>query len=263
MSAHRRRIARNRFRRPQLSRPRFSFTKPNLIAFLPWLPSLLTLFLLLLILYHPLFHLRHLNCSFDLNQPCPLVIIRDLEHYLSKPTLRLNPTDLKTKYLNLIPEVEAVELAILFPHTLNINFSTTQPIAAVMTAPDSPALLISSSHIAQSVVDELPPGTYLIIYPEAYRISLGDAIEDPALKFALQLGSSLEASSISLKDIEIISQDTILANLEMGSVAIFTSLIDLDRQLTSLQLILSKATIDPGYRFIDVRFDEPVLRRTL
>lgn len=70
----------------------------------------------------------------------------------------------------------------------------------------------------------------------------------------------LEKSNLGFTKIVINKDDSISATLKSGGSVIFSSKKDLSSQITSLQLILSRLTIEgKKLKTLDFRFDNPVV----
>lgn len=76
----------------------------------------------------------------------------------------------------------------------------------------------------------------------------------------VQLESKLQKNNIAIESISAMPDGLFLIKLSMGEEVILSSKKNIDAQISSLQLILSRLTIE-GKRFsrLDFRFDKPVV----
>ena len=78
--------------------------------------------------------------------------------------------------------------------------------------------------------------------------------------FQILIEEDLEKSKIGFSKVIVNKDDSITANLKNGGSVIFSSKKDLESQITSLQLILSRLTIEgKKLKTLDFRFDNPVV----
>lgn len=78
--------------------------------------------------------------------------------------------------------------------------------------------------------------------------------------FQILIEDDLEKSKIGFSKVIVNKDDSITANLKNGGSVIFSSKKDLESQITSLQLILSRLTIEgKKLKTLDFRFDNPVV----
>lgn len=76
----------------------------------------------------------------------------------------------------------------------------------------------------------------------------------------ITLEAELEKSNISFKTVSASSDASLVVQLVDGSVVILSSKKDIKRQISSLQLILSRLTIEgKKLKILDFRFDNPVV----
>lgn len=101
-------------------------------------------------------------------------------------------------------------------------------------------------------------------YPKIYfnsNLSLGQKIEDDLLKRSLEILEKTSSFGLNLKEARIYPPFLFLTTDGVKIIFKVDSLPD--RQLASLQLILSQAKIKQDYiEFIDLRFDKPVIKTT-
>jgi hypothetical protein len=242
-----------------LKLPQFSFhTTP--IKLLSWLIVLFTSIALVVILRSDYWHIQSHICTYFEQAPCPDIIEAELSNYNGKNILLFSPDLLEQKLLAVEPRAKSVNVFVQLPHIIQVEFMQEDLLANVKIATNSASLLVSNSYIVTS--QSLTPNARIpeVIYPQGNVLRMGDKITDSPLAFSLQIIQELTESFINIHRVIVYSDRLILVDLSKNRQAIFTTHADLSWQVTSLQLILSKATISQDMPVIDVRYEQPVLR---
>jgi hypothetical protein len=174
--------------------------------------------------------------------------------------LTVNTGRLSQKLTAVEPQAAQVDVSVKLPDTLEIQFRSQELLANIKVATVSASLIVSKDHVVVGQSLKGHPHLPDIIYPQAAGLRIGDRISDSTLSFGLRLITLLSQSFINTSQISLLSDRLITVTLAEGKTALFTTHYDLTRQVTSLQLILSKSTIATDYPVIDVRYEQPVLR---
>jgi hypothetical protein len=256
-------MSKTKRRRLKIPRQLVSKSRGNLKNLpVPWLVPIASVVVLVVLYHSPLFRLKHLTCRFD-GQDCAPAVTADLNRYQGKSTFTTKASDVVDHYRQAVPEAGVVQVSIKLPGSLDLRLSRTKLIAYVSAASASAALQLSDNHRVMGIVEVLDPQIPLITDESAYDLTVGQVITDPTINFALDLIEQLDTSFIPFDSIMVENPETLLVTLESGHIAVFSSALEVSRQLTSLQVILTKAKIDQEVRYLDVRFDQPVLRSKL
>lgn len=248
--------------KPTLKRPKLSLSLPKLSISLviSWLLLLTIIISLTYILFSPWLRVQYINCHYFNHQPCPSEIQAELQKHQHQPILFLSINDLVSRLSTGLPQVSQVNIDIHLPQTLSASFETQPLYANIQTSSSSASLIVSRQyqviHILETPDSTLPS----ITYDKATDITISDQITDPALLFALDLIDQLNQHYLPVKPIFIYSPQEIALDLPHNQLALFDSQQDITRQVTSLQSILSKATIDSSLPVIDLRYNQPVLK---
>ncbi len=191
--------------------------------------------------------------------------------------------NLKEKFLC----IKTVEFKKNFPDKIDLNLSEREPAALIIKIPNSMQQELKAlDATSSSVVNELSISKFLpeasestkflvdssgFIFKEATQeisglqslylvnedIGLGKSIQDDVIQKIILLLGKLVAFQINVDKV-IISGEKIL--VEGQPNLIFAKNSALDKQLTSLQLILKKAKIESKViNFIDLRFNKPTV----
>jgi hypothetical protein len=258
-----RRSARYRPRRSSplhKKRRKLSFSRPNFSQLVSWPLTLVLIIAIILFLFSSYFDIKSHTCKYLDDQPCPQIIEAELDRFHHTSIFNFSPAALKQKLLAVDPRSERIDIKITFPHAFSVSFYPQTLLANIKVATNSANLLVSRQKVITGQSTNPQPNLPVIIYPQAINLRIGDLVSDTPLSFTLDLLQALEKSFINISQIYLYSDKLILAQIDRDKQAIFTTHSELSRQVTSLQLILSKATIMKDLPVIDVRFDQPVLR---
>lgn len=242
-----------------LKLPSFSLHTTPIQVF-AWFIVLIISTALIILLQSDYWHIKSHTCTYFQDAPCPDIIEAELTNYYGKNILSFSPYLLKHKLLAVEPRAKNVNVSVQFPHTIQIKFVQEDLLANVKIATNSASLLVSNSYVVTG--QSYTPNARIpeVIYPQAINLRMGDKITNSPLEFSLKIIQDLTESFIDIHRVIVYSDRLILVDLPKNRQAIFTTHADLSRQVTSLQLILSKATIAQDMPVIDVRYEQPVLR---
>ena len=225
-----------------------------------WLVLFFVLGLIYLLFSSSFFRIQNIECSSLNKTPCDQNVIAELNKHKDKLIFTTNTHEIEEKIKRADPIYSGVEINAILPNTLKASMNKKDFFANLQVSTNSASLIIDQDQV---VVDKQPsptPGTFSIISSAANQYVVGDKISDPNTLIAFEIASELRRNYLSFNQIYFVSNNEIIISLHQDKTAIVTSVEDISRQVTSLQLILSKATISPEPRIIDMRFDMPVLK---
>jgi hypothetical protein len=234
--------------------------KQVVTSIIPWVISLVFIIALAFLLRSDMFRLRQYTCTYLDQAPCPPQVTAEIDKQLGTSIFLFSPQNLRQKLLQAIPQTETIDITVSWPDSVDLTFTSSELLANLQSATNSASLTIAANRIIidyQALPDTTLP---VIISPAVASLRVGDKATDPALEYSLSLITTLKDHYIKAHILDSSDPTAIIVSLNDGFQAIFNHHRDLSRQVTSLQLILSKATIDPDLRIIDVRYDQPVLR---
>jgi ribosomal protein L23 len=225
-----------------------------------WLAVFIIIGLVYLLFSSTAFRIQNIECV-SLNQaPCDPNVVAELNRHINKLIFTVNTQEIKEKIKKADPIYSGVEIEAILPNTLKVTMNKKDFFANLQVSSNSASLIIDQDQI---VVDKQPfptPGTFTIIVSSADQYSVGDRLIDSNTLIAFEVADALRINYLSFNQIYFISNTEIIISLHDDKTAIVTGVGDISRQVTSLQLILSKATISPEPRVFDMRFDMPVLK---
>lgn len=207
--------------------------------------------------------LQRVRCSMSSGNTCPAPIIAQLESLTNHSLLTLDLAMLRDQIYAVYPQVSRIDIQSRFPQELHVNIHTKANAAALKTGPETTALVVASDNTITELTDQPNPDYPVILYAQAEKFAVGETITDQAALFSLSLASTLKEGFISFSQVKIQDPETITVQLDEGFTAVFSSALDVSRQVNTLQLILSKAKIDQTTPIIDLRFKQPVLKPEL
>lgn len=208
----------------------------------------------------PSFRIDQISCLNQDEKECDPVVMAELNRHKGESTFLINTKDIKQKLINANPAYRDINVLAKLPKLLIVTMTDKSEYSNLKVASNSGSFIVDQN---LRIVDESTKesGTiFTIIAPEAVQYGVGDQITDPTIIKSYEIARQLKKKYINFENIIITSPTMIIAVLPDGKKVLFTTTKDISRQVTSLQLILSKATITPEPREIDVRFDKPVLK---
>jgi hypothetical protein len=210
--------------------------------------------------FGPYFRLRRVDCQNQANQPCDPNVVAELKSHLGRSIFTIPGKDITAKIEAANPAYQQVIITAKLPDLLTVRMVDREEYALLKSASTSAALVINQNLLVVAKSIAPPTGTFLVISDRALQVGVGDYLSDQALVAAFSLGRLLTKAYIPTQYFNLVTPDYLLVLLADGKQAVFSTTLDLSRQVTSLQLILQKATIQKEPRVIDLRFDKPVLK---
>lgn len=225
-----------------------------------WLTLIFVVSLIYLLFSSSFFRIQNIECSSLNETPCDQNVIAELNRHQGELIFTTNIHEIEEKIKKADPIYSGVEINAILPNTLKASMNKKDFFANLQVSTNSASLIVDQDQV---VVDKQPfptPGTFSIISNSANQYVVGDKISDPDTLIAFEVANELRRNYLSFNQIYFINNNEIIISLHHNKIAIVTGVGDISRQVTSLQLILSKATISPEPRIIDMRFDMPVLK---
>ena len=227
---------------------------------LHWLLVFIAIGIVYLLFTSSFFRIQNIECSSLNETPCDQNVVAELSRHKNELIFTTNTQEIEEKIKKADPIYSGVEISVILPNTLKAIMNKKDFFANLQVSSNSASLIVDQDQV---VVDKQPfptPGTFSIISSSANQYVVGDKILDSNTLIAFEVASELRRNYLSFNQIYFISSNEIIISLHDNKTAIVTGVGDIPRQVTSLQLILSKATISPEPRTIDMRFDMPVLK---
>lgn len=205
---------------------------------------------------------RQINCRLSTADLCPESEIAILSALQGQPLLSPLFKELESWYL---PKSRGYQLQTeswSLGGVLNITLTPKNPIMSLKTPSGRSWLEIASDGTLIKEVDDPRPGTVKILYAATYQPEKS-LPASKLLNSLIDLVFSLSAKGIPVDTITLYHDTVIAAQLPDNKQAVFSASEPISRQVASLQVILTKATMSKETPVIDVRFDKPVLRAAL
>lgn len=206
---------------------------------------------------------KKINCSVAQTQPCPESIAASLNQKLLHQSIFSPLIDKLDSFLN--SEVKGyapktVQLGL--GGDLIIDLVPKSPILSLQDPVKSTWILIADDGTFVSEASQSGIGTVAVSYSPTYQENR-DLPISVLVNHLAELVRSLSNYGVPITQIILYQNSVITGTLPNNRLAIFSALEPISRQVASLQLILSKATISKDTPVIDVRFAKPVLRQAL
>lgn len=226
-------------------------------SLLPLLILVLGIILIYWIVFGKALSIQSVNCQQD-DSFCDEQILAELGRFKGNSILSFEPDPLIDKLTKADPKIDSIKVAIEFPKSITVNIKTRKPIVALKTVKSNKAFLVDKEEMVFGLTQDeskLPP---LVIIDDLTEIQIGKQITNQKIKSSIKLAILMGESFIGYSQLTL-NQDAVEVTLTGGSTAIFSHRRDLKSQVTSLQQILSQATIDQRPVKIDLRYDKPVV----
>ena len=141
-----------------------------------------------------------------------------------------------------------------YPSTLIITVESGRPLVKVG---DKNIYITENGFVLENQnLGNLPA----IFFDKEPELKIGEKIEDDTIVYCLSLISQIGKTDFVTTSVRILNPAMISVYNRENQVVIFTSEKDTNRQVDSLQLILSESRIDPSkIEKIDLRFAKPVI----
>ncbi len=236
--------------------------RSNTLRLLTWAGWIILLISITSIFIVNIFLLRtpfQVYCVFN-GHTCPDPIYTELRKSVSGGILSINRSQIQSQLLRNYPMLnENINLSLKFPHTLTVDLST-KPVSVLITHPAqiTPVAYALDGTLIPDYSSNNPLPLLHFLYPPTVdsrqNFVLNQDINSIALiEQALNIGFTFTfAKSLSAYELHATQDNKVWAVLNPQ--------LDHTRQLTTLQIILSQATMKPELPVIDVRFSQPVLK---
>lgn len=204
-----------------------------------------------------LFSIREINCERD-GKLCSDQILAELERLKGQSLLTFKPQSLKLKLALADPSISEVNIRTNLPGSLKLTLISREAKVFLTTPRAAKGLIADADGFVFSKGDKENAYIATIVVNDLSSINLSERVQDPIILSAIKLSQELEESYITFQTIEV-EENLLLVVLNEQTAVLFSSKADLKNQVTSLQRILSQATIEDTPTKIDVRFDKPVI----
>lgn len=206
------------------------------------------------------FRLSEITCKNHQGETCDEVVLAELSNHKGKSVFNINTKAIKEKLQKANPAYQDIAVLVKLPNILTVTMRDKVDYANLKVASSSAVFLVDQNLLIVNKTDNPTRGIFTIIAESAAQYGVGDQITDDTLVKTFNLVELLRKNYLQFSEITVSSPTKVIVGLPEGKRAIFTTTRDLPRQVTSLQLILSKATIAKEPQEYDMRFDKPVLK---
>lgn len=219
----------------------------------------LTLFLLWLALFSPVFAIQNLRCELDA-RPCPdSSLLAEVNRIRGSNIFRFDSHTFSSRLTSADFTVRDATINKILPNTLVVELSSVYPSVALRLAEATEWIILDDRlRVIRSVTFD--PNVPTVIVPGPLSLKVGEVPSDPELSSALTFARTVISDLPHIATISLSPHTLTLSFTDQPYVALLSTTSDLTPQIRSLQAILSGATIDSSTRVIDVRFAQPVLK---
>lgn len=226
---------------------------------LPFLIIIGVAFLFYFVAFSSFFKIKTVTCSLDYGECQDPSVLAELDKLKGQNIFTLTKDKLESKLTSGDFTIREVSIKKTLPDNLQVELQSVYPFAALKIDGDKTWVVLDPSFkvIATRLQD---PNVPTVVINTPLTLVIGKPITDPLLLSALKLAGVITAAIPQVKSIALIDSNTIHLGLDNGLTGIFSPKGDEQKQLRSLQAVLSGSTITKGIKTIDVRFSQPVLR---
>lgn len=208
------------------------------------------------------FVVKNISCQINQGEPCPTQVTGLISKYQGMSYFSPRLTQLPARLASAFPGLVLEKYELDFPHSYSFFFKTLPPFISLQE-PQAETWLYLSQDGAFIGSGPLPaPETSQVRYGSTYR-SPTDSVDQPPMPFIISLVNQLARLGIPIQQLTILDKQLLTLTLPDDKLALFSVSQPVSRQVASLQVILTKATMSHETPVIDVRFDPPVLRVAL
>ena len=221
---------------------------PKLLGLLIALPLIIYIFF-----FSPFTKIKSLQITGGAN--CiPLQVSLEELNLAGQNLLTFSKSDLEQIILSKYRCVKKMSINRIFPAKVKIKVELQSEILKIA---DTNLFLTQDQVVSdKAFASKLP-----ILYPDRnLNLKVGEKVQDEIIAYVLKLTIELSKSDFTAASIRIIDQESIAVYNTADLIVIFSAKKSPNVQVDSLQLVLSKAKIDPAkIAKIDLRFDKPVI----
>ncbi len=220
--------------------------------------SICFLIYLLYFLYQKTFTIKHTNCQLGENA-CPPEVVAEIDRLKGQNLLFLESKTIEQKILNANPAFKNAYLELTLPARLSLSLTQADLLAQLATSTESGVLLIGENK--QIIGFQKTPLKDLstILVKNTANLSIGQDINQPEINLAINLANQLNKSFVNFQTITAQNTNTLIVLLDQGQQVFFDPNQDIDKQVISLQLIISQAQ-DKTFQSIDLRYSKPIIK---
>jgi len=203
---------------------------------------------------------KKINCRLD-NQDCPADLWNKLAAFSLQKNLLFFPSEnLEKEIKQSFPQTGELKIKKIIFDTLSFELHSKKPVAALsVESPGSLFYWLDEEGIVLAKTDknnDLP----LILIKNDPVLEVGQIFQHGGNQALMSLVIGLKMHLVESKTLRLVSPREIEVWLTDETLILFNSEKDMENQLDSLQLILSRAKIEgKTIKKIDLRFDKPVI----
>ncbi len=218
----------------------------------------ISVLLLSWVVFGDIFSIKKVTCTRD-DSNCDEQIIAEMERLLGFSLLRFSPVSLESKLQSADPTIGEISIEAVFPDRLNATIVSKQVSFAIRDPQSSEVYLVDDQLKIYSRANAENISVPEIIITELGEYSIGENLNDNNVSQAIELSKTLSSQFVPFATMNV-DGEVVTVMLKNDAKGIFTLRRDLLKQVTSLQQILSQATIESKPITIDVRYDKPVVK---
>jgi cell division septal protein FtsQ len=207
------------------------------------------------------FKIESITCFRDEDQ-CSEEINAELSRLLGSFLLTFNESKIEEKLKSADPTIHQVKISAQIPDKIIVQINSRSPIIGLSLNETSNILLIDEDGYIFATQDSKDYYDPVMNYDTDLMFSLGDKINEESIVNAIKLVKTLRNHFITFSEIAV-EDHLIRLKLDSSTEVMFSAVSEAEgytKEVTSLQQILSQATIGSKPLTIDIRFEKPVVK---
>lgn len=187
-------------------------------------------------------------------------LLSELEKYRGRHIITTNTSELEAKILAGEKTINSATITRKLPSTLIVEIIPTNPAVSLQVNNNLDYWIVLDDQFRVIQVSGSDPNLPTIIVPSLVDVQVGQQLDQGNISQALKFLLELTKLFVHTSTVELDSP-TVILTLENGIIAYLTIEKDTDKQVYTLQSILTDDTIiSEGVHTIDVRFAQPVIK---
>ncbi len=189
---------------------------------------------------------------------CDQLIQAELDRFKGKSILTMRWKPVEDKLILADPNILKVKFIPHLPNKMEVQIEVREAQVRIGTSSSSNMLLADKEGFIFSLAKEEDSFLPEIIAQEGKDLEIGQVVDNLRIRSAVKLAILLKENFISFQRI-IVNKEGIVVIVSDGIPVLFSDQGDIAKEVTTLQRILSQATIEQKPIKIDVRYAKPVV----
>jgi cell division septal protein FtsQ len=213
------------------------------------------------LLFGRTFRIREIECRRD-GEQCRDQIMAEIKKIEGRSLLTFKAADIVSKLEKADPSIQLIKAESHLPDKVILSIVSRKPFAIISTSTNSASLLVDAQGFVFQKDKDFFQLLPTVLLNSDTNLSLDELNENQEIKQACRLIAAMQDNFVNFKTLEI-RENSFVIFLDNKVRVIFSQDDDFENKVTSLQRILSQATIESKEAIIDLRYQKPVIKNNL